>query len=120
MSVRQACPSWQATLPPAALGEERQVNVEACGTSKIAANANTSAVVARELMLSCCFHMFWMTLLPHSAPPGSLHPSPSLFTKTPQVTYSLAPHHQPARLPRTNCPAAEGAISTPATKVPDL
>ena len=120
MSVRQACPSWQATLPPAALGEERQVNVEACGTSKIAANANTSAVVARELMLSCCFHMFWMTLLPHSAPPGSLHPSPSLFTQTPQVTSTVASHHQPARLPKTNCPAAEGAISTPATKVPDL
>ena len=115
MSVRQACPSWQATLPPAALGEERQVNVEACGTSKIAANANTSAVVARELMLSCCFHMFWMTILPHSAPPGSLNPSPSLFTQTPQVTSSLASLHQPAGLPKTNCPAAEApTISTPA------
>ena len=89
MSVRQACPSWQATLPPAALGEERQVNVEACGTSKIAANANTSAVVARELMLSCCFHMFWMTLLPHSAPPRSLHPSPHCSQRLPKSPFLL-------------------------------
>ena len=52
MSVRQACPSWQATLPPAALGEERQVRDQVCGASRLTANASTAAVVAKELILA--------------------------------------------------------------------
>ena len=53
MRVRQACPSWQATLPPAALGEERQVRDQVCGASRLTANANTAAVVVvRELILA--------------------------------------------------------------------
>ena len=52
MSVRQACPSWQATLPPADLGEERQVSDQVCGATKLRANASTDAVVAGELILS--------------------------------------------------------------------
>ena len=52
MRVRQAWPSWQATLPPAALGEERQVRDQVSGASRLTANANTAAVVARELILA--------------------------------------------------------------------
>ena len=50
--MRQAWPSWQATLPPAALGEERQVRDQVSGASRLTANANTAAVVARELILA--------------------------------------------------------------------
>ena len=74
MRVRQACPSWQATLPPAALGEERQVSDQVCGASRL--NASTAAVVAGELIFSHCCHRFWMKILPQTPHCEGRHPSP--------------------------------------------
>ena len=77
--VRQACPSWQATLPPAALGEERQVSDQVAGASRLTVNASTDAVVADEQLIlssSHCFHEFWMKILPQPPHFEGRHPSP--------------------------------------------
>jgi len=57
ISVRQACPSWQATLPPAALGEERQVSDQVAGASRLTVNASTDAVVAGEQLILFPLHI---------------------------------------------------------------